>query len=80
MLDKKNLYMKNKLYIQSLAFLNSKLDEIIGKTDLINELMDDEEDPKILVKLEEKLSLLEKEVEHIGNKIRIEQEMLKKVK
>jgi hypothetical protein len=72
--------MKNKLYIQSLAFLNSKLDEIIGKTDLINELMDDEEDPKILVKLEEKLSLLEKEVEHIGNKIRIEQEMLKKVK
>ena len=69
--------MKKNYTVETLVFLNSKLDEIIGKSDLIKELLKEEEDPKILNLLDKKLEKLQEELDFIDNKIRLEQKMLK---
>lgn len=70
--------IKENINVKTLNFLSSKLDEIIGKSELINELLEEENDPSLIEKLEKKLSKLEQEVEFIGNKIRIEKEIIGK--
>lgn len=71
--------IKKNLSIDTLVFLSSKLDEILGKSDLINELLEEEDDPKFIELLDKKLTRLENEIEYIGNKIRIEQDIIKKM-
>lgn len=71
---------KENINVKTLNFLSSKLDEIIGKSELINELLEDEEDPNQIIKLEKKLSKLEQEVDFIGNKIRVEKEIINRSK
>ena len=66
--------------IETLGFLSSKLDEIMGKSELINELLEEDDDPNFIELLNKKLSKLENEIEYIGNKIRIEQDIIKKCK
>lgn len=74
--DKKE---KSSLVLETLSFLNQNIDRIIGKSELINELLEEVEDPKIIELLNEKLILLDKEITHIGNKIDSEQKILKKL-
>ena len=71
---------KNNLILESLSFLNQKIDIIVGKSELINELLDEIEDPVLIEILHKKLDLLEKEIDHIGNKIDLEQKFLKTLK
>lgn len=70
--------IKDKLIIETLSFLNQKIDNIVGKSELINELLEETDDPVLIEKLDSKLLALEKELDHIGNKIEIEQKFLKK--
>lgn len=72
--------VKKNLSIETLVFLSSKLDEIMGKSELINELLEEEDDPKFIELLDAKLTKLENEIEYIGNKIRIEQDIIKNSK
>lgn len=69
--------IKDKLIIETLSFLNQKIDNIVGKSELINELIQEIDDPLIIEKLNEKLTVLEKELDHIGRKIDLEQKILK---
>ena len=70
--------IKRNASVETLLFLSSNLDQIIGKTNLINELLEEESDPLVIQKLEEKLTLLEKEVEYIGKKIQVEKNIINK--
>lgn len=70
--------IKDNLIIETLSFLSQKIDNIVGKSELINELLEEIDDPIIIEKLDKKLEILEKELDHIGNKIDIEQKFLKK--
>ena len=70
--------IKRNASVETLLFLSSNLDQIIGKTNLINELLEEESDPLVIQKLEEKLNLLEKEVEYIGKKIQVEKNIINK--
>lgn len=70
--------IENNLILETLAFLNQKLDIIVGKSELINELIEEFDDPKIIEILNEKLMILENELDHIGSKIDLEQRNLKK--
>lgn len=69
---------RNKMVLESLAFLNQSIDKIVGKSELINELLEEIDDPVFIGILNKKLDLLDKEITHIGNKIDLEQKMLKK--
>jgi prefoldin subunit 5 len=69
---------KNNLVLESLAFLNQEIDKIVGKTELLNELLEEIDNVKVIEILNKKLDTLDKEITHIGNKINLEQKMLKK--
>lgn len=64
--------------IQTLSFLNQKIDNIVGKSDLINELLQETDDPMLIQKLNDKLQILENEIDYIGKKIELEHKNLKK--
>ena len=66
--------------VKTLNLLSTRLDEIVGKSELINELLEEEDDPRLIKLLDKKLTKLENELEYIGNKIRIEQEIIKNSK
>lgn len=70
--------IKDDLVIETLSFLNQKIDNIVGKSDLINELLEETDDPILIDKLDHKLMALEKELDFIGRKIDLEQKNLKK--
>ena len=72
--------MDRKMVIETLGWLNTQIDEINGKSKILLELINEEENPLIVSKLEKKVTALERELECIGNKIRLEQEMLSKSK
>lgn len=70
--------IKNNLVLETLGFLNQKIDIIIGKSELINELLEEVDDPLIVNLLQKKLDILELEINHIGLKIDLEQKCLKR--
>lgn len=76
---KKKKQKENNLILETLNFLNQKIDNIVGKSELINELLDEIDDPVIIEKLNIKLAILEKELDHIGSKIDLEKINLKKL-
>ena len=69
---------RNSLVLETLEFLNQRIDHIVGKSELINELLNEIDDPIIIEKLNTKLAILEKEIDHIGKKIDLESKFLKK--
>jgi hypothetical protein len=77
---KKKKQKENNLIIETLSFLNQKIDNIVGKSDLINELLEEIDDPVIIESLNKKLAVLEKELDHIGSKIDLEKQNLKNAK
>ncbi len=70
--------IKDSFVLETLSFFNQKIDFIVGKSELINELLEEIDDPVIIEKLNEKLIDLEKEIDYIGKKIDLEQRNLKK--
>jgi hypothetical protein len=66
------------LILETLSFFNQKIDFIIGKSEVLNELLEEIDDPKILTHIHKKIENLEKELDYIGTKINLEQKLLKK--
>lgn len=77
---KKKKQKESNLILETLNFLNQRIDNIVGKSELINELLEEIDDPYIIEKLNKKLSKLEKELDHIGSKIDLEKQNLKNAK
>ena len=62
--------------ILTVDWLNHQLDKIIGKTEFIDEMIKETEDENVLLFLQKKLELLDKECMDIGNKIDFEKKQL----
>jgi len=77
---KKQKENSNNLILETLGFLNQRIDIIVGKSEIICDLLDEFDDPILLEKLNCKLSELEKELDHIGSKIDLEKFNYKKWK
>lgn len=71
--------MKDDMTLKTLSFLTQKLDEIVGKSDLINEILEETTDKRMIRLLQRKLVDLEKELAYITEKVNLEKKMLKKV-
>lgn len=69
--------MKHNLVIETLDFLNQKIDAITAKSELLNELIQETEDSSIISLFNKKLDELDKELDFIEKKIDIEKKILK---
>ena len=66
------------LSLKTIAFLNQKIDAIVGKSEILTDLKKEIKDEKILKLLENKYKVLEQEISHIEQKIDLEKKYLKK--
>lgn len=62
--------------LQTINWMNRQLDQIMCRTDFLAEMVQEEEDEHILVFLEEKLQVLDKQCSDIGLKIDFEVKQL----
>lgn len=66
------------LSLKTIAFLNQRIDGIVGKSEILKELSKEIQDEKILDILNNKYKVLEQEISHIEQKIDLEKKYLKK--
>jgi hypothetical protein len=62
--------------LQTIDWLNLQLNQILCRTDFIDEMIQEEEDGNILIFLEKKLKGLDKQCSDIGHKIDFELKQL----
>lgn len=66
------------LSLKTLSFLNTRIDRILGKSELLEELRQEVKDEKILKMLNDKYKGLEQEIAHIEQKIDLEKKYIKR--
>jgi len=68
--------MNSNMHIQTLMWLDKQIDEINAKGAFIGEMLMEENDTKIIKKLDKKLQELENELEIINQKIEFERSLI----
>jgi hypothetical protein len=70
------IFMNSNMHIQTLMWLDKQIDEINAKGAFIGEMLMEENDTKIIKKLDKKLQELENELEIINQKIQFERSLI----
>jgi hypothetical protein len=70
------IFMNSNMHIQTLMWLDKQIDEINAKGAFIGEMLMEENDTKIIKKLDKKLQELENELEIINQKIEFERSLI----
>jgi len=70
------IFMNSNMHIQTLMWLDKQIDEINSKGAFIGEMLMEENDTKIIKKLDKKLQELENELEIINQKIQFEKNLI----
>jgi chaperonin cofactor prefoldin len=68
--------MDSNMHLQTLMWLNKQIDDINAKGAFIGEMLIEENDTKIIKKLDKKLQELENELEIINQKIQFERSLI----
>jgi hypothetical protein len=68
--------MDSNMHLQTLMWLNKQIDDINAKGAFIGEMLIEENDTKIIKKLDKKLQELENELEIINQKIQFEKSLI----
>jgi hypothetical protein len=70
------IFMDSNMHLQTLMWLNKQIDDINAKGAFIGEMLMEENDTKIIKKLDKKLQELENELEIINQKIQFEKNLI----
>jgi hypothetical protein len=70
------IFMDSNMHLQTLMWLNKQIDDINAKGAFIGEMLMEENDTKIIKKLDNKLQELENELEIINQKIQFEKNLI----
>jgi len=70
------IFMDSNMHLQTLMWLNKQIDDINAKGAFIGEMLMEENDTKIIKKLDKKLQELENELEIINQKIQFERSLI----
>jgi hypothetical protein len=68
--------MESNMHLETILWLNKQIDDIHAQSVLVGELLMGEDDPRIIEKYDNKLAVLEKELNGINNKIELERKLL----